>query len=167
MGFLYPFLSLVFVSYPYSHSLLMLAVWAVVFGTIYFFLTGDRRAMAVIVALVISHWVLDVAMHRPDMPVWPGSPRYGFGLWYSVAGTVAVECSLFVLGVWLYARATRPRDAVGRWSFVGLVVLLGLMYSSIGAGLPPSVTAVWVVSLLGAALILALSWWSDRHRTAE
>jgi hypothetical protein len=69
--------------------------------------------------------------------------------------------------VWLYARATRPRDAVGRWSFVGMVVLLGLMYASVGGGAPPSVTAVWVVSLLGAALILTLSWWSDRHRTAE
>ena len=162
-----PFLSLEFVSYPYSHSLVMLAVWGVVFGTIYFLATGNRRALSVIVALVISHWVLDLATHRPDMPLWPGGPRYGLGLWYSVGGTVAVECILFGVGVWLYARATRPRDAVGRWSFVGMVVLLGLMYASVGGGAPPSVTAVWVVSLLGAALLLTLSWWSDRHRTAE
>ena len=161
-----PFLPLVFVSYPYSHSLLMLAVWGAVFGFVYLALTADRRAVPVIFALVISHWILDVATHRPDMPLWPGGPQYGLGLWYSVAGTVAVECGLFALGVWLYARATRPKDAVGRWSFVGLVVLLALMYASLAGGPPPSVTAVWVVGLIGAGLILTLSWWSDRHRTA-
>ena len=56
-----------FVSYPWSHSLLMLAVWGVLLG--WMFRTVDRRAFAVIAALVVSHWVLDFVTHVPDMPV--------------------------------------------------------------------------------------------------
>src|SRR4051794_36962287 len=46
-----------FVSYPYSHSLLMLLVWGAVFGFAYRALTGHNgRAVAVLAALVVSHW---------------------------------------------------------------------------------------------------------------
>jgi membrane-bound metal-dependent hydrolase YbcI (DUF457 family) len=159
------FTPLLFVSYPYSHSLLMLVVWGLAFGFSYRAATGDRRAMPVLFALVVSHWLLDVATHRPDMPLWPGGPKYGFGLWYSVPGTVLVECTLFAVGVWLYMTGTRPRDVIGRWSCVGLVALFMLMYASVAGPPPPSVTAIWVVTLIGAALTLTLSWWSDRHRT--
>jgi len=60
------FTPLDFVSYPYSHSLALLAVWGVVFGWIVTVATGVRRAFGVIVALVLSHWVLDWVTHRPD-----------------------------------------------------------------------------------------------------
>ena len=42
-------------------------------------------------ALVLSHWVLDFASHRPDMPLWPGGPKVGLGLWYSLPATLVVE----------------------------------------------------------------------------
>src|SRR5262245_14673611 len=57
-----------FVSYPYSHSLLTLALWSIVFAPI-FGLSRGRRAMPILAALVVSHWVLDVITHRPDMPI--------------------------------------------------------------------------------------------------
>src|SRR6478672_2579076 len=55
-----------FVSYPYSHSLLALAIWAIALGAICRFAIGGRTTFIVVAALVLSHWVLDVVSHRPD-----------------------------------------------------------------------------------------------------
>jgi hypothetical protein len=161
-----PFLTLMFVSYPYSHSLLMLAIWGVVLALAYRAVTGDHAATPVLIALVLSHWVLDFATHRPDMPLYPGSQKYGLGLWYSVAGTLGIECAMFAIGVWIYSRSTRPRDATGKWSFIGFVVLLLILYAGALGPPPPSLAALCIVSIGGAAVLLVLSWWSDRHRMA-
>src|SRR5678816_2619777 len=83
------FTPLDFVSYPYSHSLLLLLVWAAALGLVYRWLSGHNgRSFAVLAALVLSHWVLDVLTHRPDMPLYPGGPKVGLGLWNSVPATV-------------------------------------------------------------------------------
>src|SRR5579863_113831 len=76
-----------FEHYPFSHSLLMLIVWGILLGVIYRAVTrSSRRSAIVLCALVVSHWVLDVVVHRPDMPLAPGlDARLGFGLWNSVA----------------------------------------------------------------------------------
>ena len=156
-----------FISYPYSHSLLMLVVWGVVFGGAYYAATrGDIVSFAVLDALVVSHWILDVATHAPDMPIYPGnSPKFGFGLWNSVPATLAIESTMFAAAVWVYARSTRARDAIGRWAFIGLVALLAVSYvANVLGGAPPSVAAIWIAGLIGGGLILALAAWSDRHR---
>ena len=154
-----------FVSYPWSHSLLMLAVWGVLLG--WMFRTVDRRAFAVIAALVLSHWVLDVVTHIPDMPLYPGGPKVGLGLWRSMALTAAVELPLYFAGVWIYARATRGRGARGRWGFASLYIGLLLLHvvNLIGPP-PPSITALWAGGIVGFAVIMAWSWWADRYRTA-
>jgi hypothetical protein len=152
-----------FVSYPYSHSLLMLVIWGLLLGWIY--RRGDRAAFPVVAALVVSHWVLDFLTHRPDMPVYPGGPKVGLGMWNSLPVTVATEVLLYAAGVWIYARATRAHDAIGRWAFVSLAVALVCFYAaSLLAGPPPSVAAIWITGIFGFALIMAWSWWSDRHR---
>jgi hypothetical protein len=171
-----PFLLLNFISYPYSHSLLLLAVWGIALAAIYRATASDvrlkRDATAAVgpllFALVVSHWVLDWITHRPDMPLYPGGPTFGLGLWNSVTATVSIELVMFAAGVWVYARATRARDAIGRWGFVGLVALLAVAYvSSLGGTAPPSVAALATVALIGAAITFVLAWWVDRHRFAS
>src|SRR4029453_3607325 len=59
-----------FVSYPYSHSLAALVVWSILFAGAYRWIRGSRVAAAVTVGvLVLSHWFLDLPMHRPDLPL--------------------------------------------------------------------------------------------------
>jgi hypothetical protein len=161
------FTPLDFVSYPYSHSLLTLIVWGAAFAVVYRAMTTENgRTFTVLTALVVSHWVLDFITHRPDMPLYPGGPKLGLGLWNSVVGTVAIEVPLFALGVWIYTSATRPRDKTGRWAFVGLIVLLVVSYiANIFSGPPPSVQALYVAALVGTAVLLLWSGWADRHRT--
>jgi hypothetical protein len=160
-----PFTLLDFVSYPYSHSLLMLVVWGVVLGGLYRAIAGGRRTFVVLAALVVSHWLLDFVTHLPDMPLYPGSAVFGLGLWNSVPATIAVELPLFLVGLFVYVRATGSRDAAGTWALYALVAFLLIAYAaSIVGGAPPSITALWVTALFGFALILASAWWVDRHR---
>jgi len=85
------FTPLDFASYPYSHSLVMLVVWGVVFAAIYRALARrNGRTFVVLAALVVSHWVLDWITHRADMPLYPGGTTYGLGLWNNVAATMVV-----------------------------------------------------------------------------
>jgi hypothetical protein len=155
-----------FVYYPYSHSLLTLAGWGVLLGAGYAAIRRAGPGAGLVLALgVLSHWVLDVISHRPDMPFgFNGGGRVGLGLWNSLPGTLAVELTLFALGVALYARATIPRDRAGRWSFWALVAFLLVVYlANLFGPPPPSVAAVaWA----GHALWLLVLWgyWIDRHR---
>jgi hypothetical protein len=158
------FTPLNFVSYPYSHSLVLLIVWGLALGWI--FGRGQRRHLVIIAVLVVSHWVLDFLMHRPDMPLYPGGPKYGLGLWNSIPATVAIELPMYIAGLWLYRRATRARDAIGRWGFLLLITTLLMIYigDALSSEAPPSVGALTVVAAIGGVLFTAWSWWADRHR---
>ncbi len=160
-----PFLKLRFVHYPWTHSLLMAVVWGVAFGLAYRAKTGYARGALAVSALVVSHWVLDWITHRPDLQLAPGvDARVGLGLWTSPAATIAVEGLLFIAGVAVYARATRPRDRAGTWGFWGFVAFLLVGYaSSLAGGAPPSPQVVAASALVGWILIPWVAWF-DRHR---
>jgi len=159
-----PVTPLDFTSYPYSHSLLADVAWAALLSGGYYALRRDRNGAFWLAVLVLSHWVLDFASHRPDMPLWPGGPVEGLGLWYSLPATLAVEFALFAAGAWLYASATRARDRWGSvlfWLF--LVVLAALYLAAVFGPPPPSVRALAMSGLAGW-LFVAWAYWIDRHR---
>ena len=162
-----PFLRLDFIDYPYSHSLLFLLIWGVALGWICRLLVPGSRAFAVIAALVVSHWVLDVATHRPDMPIYPGSAKIGLGLWNSVPATLTIEMLLYAVGLWVYLRTTRARDAIGRWAFIALAMFLVVAYIASIGSVPPSLPALYISALAGAGALTLWSWWADRHRLAR
>lgn len=154
-----------FVHYPISHSLLAVVGWAVLVAGVYQLLSHYRRGAIVLGLAVVSHWVLDAIVHRPDLPLYPGtSPLIGLGLWSSLPGTLMVELGVFAIGLWLYLRTTEASDATGKWALWGLVIfLLGIYISDQFGSPPPSVEAIgWV----GQAQWLLVLWgyWVDRHR---
>jgi hypothetical protein len=158
------FTPLAFDYYPWSHSLSMAVVWAVAIGRIAAAALKQARAGLVIGITVLSHWLLDFVTHRPDLPLWPGGPQVGAGLWNSIPLTLVVEGALFAGGVALYLRATRPRDALGTWSFWGLVLLTTAVWvSGPVSPPPPSETAIAVVAL-AMWLFPLWGWWIERHR---
>src|SRR4029077_20410500 len=158
-----------FVSYPYSHSLFTLSLLGVVLGTSYAAAWRAPRAAGVTIALlVVSHWVLDVVTHRPDMPLTPtGRTLVGLGLWNSFWGTVAAEGLIFAAGLAIYVRTTRPRSRAGiivLWSLVAflLIVYVGNLFTPP----PPSVTMIaWSAQALW--LLVAWAWWADRLRSVN
>ena len=158
---------LVFEHYPWSHSLLAVLGWALLIGGLHFLLVRERRSALVLAGLVLSHWLLDLLVHKPDLPLWPwGGSQLGLRLWFSLPLTLALEVPLFMLGVWLYARSTRARDAAGRWGLVGLVLFLFVVYAgNVLGNPPPSVEALAWVGQLQWLLVL-WGYWVDRHRQA-
>jgi hypothetical protein len=158
------FTPLDFTSYPWSHSLLLVAAWGLLFGGLYWFGTRNGRAAVVLGLLVVSHWVLDVVTHRPDMPLVPHGPEVGLGLWNSVPATIVVEGAMFAAGVWVYAHGTRPLTKTGRWALVSLVAFLSAIYVGNMAGPPPNITAIWIGGMLGGVILITWAAWIDRHR---
>jgi uncharacterized membrane protein (GlpM family) len=155
-----------FVSYPWSHSLSMLCVWATAFGIVYYALTRYWAGAVAIWIGVVSHWVLDWVTHRPDMPLAPGGARYGLGLWNSIAGTMVAEILMFAVGVWMYVSATRAKDRIGRYALIAYVVLLMVFYIGDRFSTPPaSVGEIAWPAIAASIILISWSWWFDRHRS--
>ena len=160
-----------FVYYPYSHSLLATLIWAGLFASAYYFIRRNRVGAWVLGIAVLSHWLLDLIVHYPDLPLYPAvlpnmgaSPMLGFALWSSPKVEMALELFIFALGVWLYLRTTRAIDATGKWALWSLLAFLAAIQLANAAGSPPpNVTALaWV----GQAQWLLVAWgyWVDKHR---
>jgi hypothetical protein len=154
-----PFLRLEFIDYPFSHSLVAAVVWGLLFAGGWSLLMGRRGAAPLLFLGVVSHWLLDVLSHRPDMPVLLHGPYLGLGLWNSPALTIAIETAMFAAGIAVYAAAKRPRRSM--WAL--LIVLFALYLGSIFGPPPPNVSALGMTALIGTAIILPWSWWADRE----
>ena len=120
----------------YTHAMVGALALAAAFGLASAWRWG-RRTGAVLGGVVFSHWVLDLLVHRADMPVLPNNlgdlPRLGLGLWRWPAATAAVELILVVAGTLLYTRAAvetvrAAGGARGRAITVGAIALgVGLL----------------------------------------
>lgn len=157
--------SLDFVSYPISHSLVTAVGWAILIGLVYFAIRRDGRGAWVVAAAVSSHWLLDVPVHRPDLPLWPGSRvLVGAGIWNSVWLTAVLELGILAVGLVIYLRYTRSTDCIGRWGLGALVLLLVLIWVGGIFGPPPPNEHALAVTTLGIWLFVPWSYWVDRHR---
>ena len=98
----------------YTHSLLGALILSATFGGVFALFWG-RRAGWILTAMAFSHWVIDLFVHRADMPILPANfgnlPLLGFGLWRWPALVIALEALLVVGGAWLYWRAARTAVA--------------------------------------------------------
>ena len=158
---------LIFTHYPSSHSLLMAVVWGILIGGVYWLVRRDRRAALVVGLCVLSHWVLDLIVHVPDLPLYPGSPvLLGFGLWNQTVLELVIELLMFGLGIYLYLGATKAKNKIGSIGFWALMVfLLGIHVANIFGPPPPDVKAIaWAGQLQWLFVIWA--FWVDRNREA-
>jgi ABC-type Na+ efflux pump permease subunit len=164
------FTPLDFYDYPITHSLIGAAAWAALFAGIWIAQRRQRAASrtltprseaprasrvgVLLAAGVLSHWILDVVSHRPDMPVLPHGPYLGLGLWNSIPETLVVELTLFAAGIVVYLR-TRPD--VGRrvsfWLLIGFLVL-----SYLGSVLGPPPPSVRILAVAGLSMWLLIPW---------
>jgi membrane-bound metal-dependent hydrolase YbcI (DUF457 family) len=157
---------LAFDHYPWTHSLLMAAIWAAVLGVLYAVFRRYPRGGWVLAACVLSHWLLDAITHRPDLPLWPGGPPIGFGLWNYPVAALTVELLSLALGLWIYSTSTEPTDRAGRRALTAFAVVLVLVYAASVFGPPPPDprTVAWTAQ--GQWLFVAWAVWIDRHRVA-
>ncbi len=102
----------------YTHSLVGMIVLSAILGALAGLIWG-RRSGIVIGLVAASHWVLDLLVHRADMPILPGDVghlrRLGLGLWRYPTASAGIELALVLVGAWLYWRtASRVATTEGR-----------------------------------------------------
>jgi hypothetical protein len=163
------FTPLRFVSYPYSHSLVTLCMWGAALGGASIAIVRAGASAAITLALlVVSHWVLDVISHRPDMPLTPWSDtRLGLGLWNSIPGTLVVESAMFAMGLVLFLRRAKPATrgrTIGLWS---LVVVMLITYVGAAFGPPPPSAAAVAWSANGIWLFVVWAYVVDQKNASD
>ena len=148
----------------YSHGLLPDILWAGLFAAIYFAIRKNARGAWVLFAAVLSHWVLDVISHRPDMPLAPGvHPVLGFGLWNSRPATLLVEGGFWLLAIALYVHATKATGRAGIYGFwIVIALLTWIWFTNITTPPPPS----GVGSLVFFTLVIVWAYWMNRCRAS-
>jgi hypothetical protein len=153
--------------YPLSHSLLMAVFWGASMACVYYVVRRHSRGALLVFAAVVSHWFLDFLVHRPDLLLAPRTHKYlGLGLYNSRLAMLAVEGSLWLLGIVLYAHATRSRSSAGFWiMYLGLAALTWLWIESL-SGIAPQVSMekMGFVSLLFLAIGVSWACWVDKLR---
>jgi hypothetical protein len=115
----------------YTHSLVGALTLSALFGCLAYWLWGKRSGL-ILGAVAMSHWLLDLIVHRGDMPLLPGNagamPLLGFGLWRHPSASAAVELTLVVVGSFLYWRAalllTSARPEADRRSAMAVALLI-------------------------------------------
>ena len=101
---------------PYSHSLVTALIWSALGGLLLrvFCPKSGAKGFWVIFALVFSHWIFDLIVHRPDLPLWPGSPvELGFGVWNWPILAFVLEIGLLLAAFLYWLRVTTgPKSSV-------------------------------------------------------
>lgn len=168
-----PLLTLQFYDYPISHSLVAAVAWGLAAAALYYSwptrdTTRHWQAAALVGAAVVSHWVLDLVVHVPDLPLAGNdSLKAGLGLWRYFWPSVALELLVLGAGAALYV-ARRSRRHPVRPVRLGLVLLLLVITyaASLLGPPPPSVMVIGVSDVIFLLGIGALAAWADRAASA-
>lgn len=154
---------------PYTHSLLGGSIWALGFALLIWLFTRNRTGALIGGLVVLSHWLLDLLVHAPDLTLTGSPPKLGFGLWDQPA--IAMPLELFLtfgaLAFFVYrTRSTAPRSKL---ALVLLVILLLAFQASNWFGPEPEVadTAMMVTALIAFTLAAAAAAFVSSTRTLK
>jgi hypothetical protein len=152
---------------PYTHSLTAALSWSVLAALAFRAWRGREhgRSAAWVGLAVFSHWLLDLPMHRPDLPLVGDRFKVGLGLWNHPVPAITLEFAVLVSGMLIYARSTQARSAAGTWGLWTFVVaLIALQLGTMFGPLPASNVAIGATLFLTYMLLAALAGWIDTKR---
>jgi hypothetical protein len=122
----------------------------------------SRRQTSMVIGLaVFSHWVLDVIVHRPDLPLYDNSAKVGLGLWNAPALAFGLEATLLLGGMWLCFR--------GQLARVPGTLVFGVLMCAVQAyvffGPPPTSDRAFAwTALIAYAAFATVIWWLHERR---
>ena len=152
---------------PYTHSLVAAFLWAVAAIVLCKPLRRVRNwpAAVWIGAAVLSHWVLDWPVHRPDLPLYDDTMKVGLGIWNYPAIALALEALLLFGGMIMYLRQTQPINAIGRLGPPVFGILMLAIKGYIFFGPPPTSPATLAITALVSYVVFAaVAPWLERQR---
>jgi hypothetical protein len=146
---------------PYTHSLLAALGWSLLAFIACQMIPRLRGARlgAIVAAAVFSHWILDLIVHRPDLPLYDSVFKMGFGLWNYRLPAFLVEMAVLFGGAALYLKTVPRKGRV----IVFVAVLAALQFVGTFAFPPPSSDRAEAITALFFYFFLALiAWWVDK-----
>jgi hypothetical protein len=149
---------------PWTHSLVGALAWGAAFAVLLGVTTRNATTAMIGGIVVVSHWLLDLIVHVPDLTLAGSPPKLGFGLWNYPAIEMPLEIGLLLASAFAFARATRPTGA--RWALPILLAVLIALQAVNWFGAPPTKVdaSVWAVGLFAYALAAGVAWWVASNR---
>ncbi|MGJ3647166.1 hypothetical protein ACLB0R_01660 [Sphingomonas sp. GlSt437] len=160
-------------SMPYTHSLLGTLVWAAAFAGVLWFAYRNREAALIGAIIVVSHWVIDLLVHAPDLTLWGSAPKFGLGLWNHPLIEMPLELFFAYGGFAWYLRRTRLTSRAGRWApwVLGIAMAALQAFNWFGPQPDTIVDPVPVsqafLGLFAYTLLAVIAWWLASTRTAR
>ena len=143
---------------PFSHGLpgavVLSLILAVIVAAAF---PAARRPLAFgLVALAsFSHWLLDLPMHTPDMPLYDNTAKVGLGLWNYPEIGLPLELGVLLLGAWLYTRSATftGRGKAVVWGFVVFLCVIQVITLVMPA---PATPEEFAITALAAYVVMAV-----------
>lgn len=149
---------------PYTHSLPAAIAWSLLaYGVCRVFATN--RTSVLIAIAVFSHWILDLLVHRPDLPLYDNAHKVGLGLWNYPIPALALEIAIYAGGLWLYLRATSAETFAGKYGLIILgAIILSIQVAVFWFPILPTTKVAAAVFLIGYVQLAAGSKWLEQKR---
>ncbi len=150
---------------PYTHSLVGSMVWALGFAALVWLARRDRVAAGIGGAVVMSHWLLDLLVHRPDLTIAGSPPKLGLGLWNNPAVEMPLELALTFGALAFYLSRTRGPALP---AIVLAAILLALQAVNWFGPVATEVTAATsLLAFFAYGLATLAAWWLGKTRIGE
>ncbi len=166
-----PLTSADYIFFPYSHSLVATLVWTGLIALIFLIApiksSLPKKKTAIVMAIaVLSHFVLDVIVHNPDMDLLGnGAYKIGLGLWNYPFASYGIEAFLMVIGLWIYLRSTKSKGLSGNLGIPLLSAILLILNAVSTFGAPETNVEYFVATMIAIYLgTIAAAFWLDRNR---
>ena len=152
---------------PYTHSLIGALFWSAVAFVIY--KIGWRNIASNSAALLVgfavfSHWLLDLIVHRPDLPIYDDTLKVGFGLWNYRGVEFVLEIAILLVGAVLYLK--RNGAIARRMGIIIFVAVLVLIQTSniFLRRLPSSARAFAITALVFYTVFAVIAFLLEKRR---
>ena len=155
-------------TFPYSHGLVPLLLWAAIFGFIVSRLYQfDRRRILLVVAMVVlSHYLLDGLVHIAGLPVaGEASPKLGLGLWRNMPMELSTETVMAIVAIAIYWNLDRSAPRWTRYAMAIFVLLVTSMtWTQLAATEPPPAGVLKITWIVAPLLFAGIAYAIDRKR---
>ena len=145
---------------PYTHSLVGALVWSAAFALLVWLVLRDRTAALLAGAMVLSHWLLDLLVHVPDLTLAGNPPKLGLGLWNYPAVEMPLELAITFGALWLYVRARNPQ--LSRALMLGALLLALQLFNWFGPVAPEVTAGASYLAFVAYGLVTLAAWWMGK-----
>lgn len=154
---------------PWTHSLVGAIGWGAAFALAIGLLRGSWTTAGIGGAVVVSHWLVDLLVHRPDLTLAGQPPKLGLGLWNYPVVEIPLELIFAYGGLAFFMRRTQATGAMGRWSpwvlAIAMAVLQAINWTTPQPDtVTPAPPATGWLGLFAYVVLAVIAWWVARTR---